>query len=203
MALFDRYAHVYDRFIELFRVHRPQRFVELLEISCRDSAYSVLDIGGGTGSLAQKILMLQDNLHFTILDPSNLMLKRVPTQAKERAKIVTVQGQGEKLPFARGTFHRVMIADVLHHTQDPELVMKQAFQVLKSGGIMVVQEYNPEWLLNRLLIFLEKIIIDPSMQAIFPSDLKKWGREAGFSEGEIFFDKLQFFWKGKKKNRIF
>ncbi|MEW6622035.1 MAG: methyltransferase domain-containing protein [Bacillota bacterium] len=193
MVIFDKFAPHYDKFLKLFNIYKPQEIIQLLDIK---EGLEILDIGGGTGTLAKLILRLtpQIPLRFTILDPSTKMLSYV-----QNPKIKTVVGEGEKIPFANDHFDRIITTDALHHSHCPKMVIIEAYRVLKPGGIFLVQEFDQSLMRVRGLMLMEKIFIG-QIQKITPYLLTSWGRLAGF-KGEIHpCTKTQFFWKGIKPN---
>ena len=56
----------------------------------------------------------------------------------------TVQGDATRLPFADGSFDRVIASEVLEHIPDDEAAMRELARVLRPGGTMAVTV--PSWL---------------------------------------------------------
>lgn len=91
-----------------------------------------LDVGCGTGNYA---LALRDRTGGCIIgiDPSRRML--VQARLNDRGRVVPfVQGAGERLPFAGGTFDFVFSVDVIHHVGDRPAYFREAMRVLRPGG---------------------------------------------------------------------
>lgn len=55
-----------------------------------------------------------------------------------------VQGDGTRLPFADGTFDRVIASEVLEHIPDDQAALDELARVLRPGGTMAVTV--PAWL---------------------------------------------------------
>ena len=52
-------------------------------------------------------------------------------------KVKTKQGYAQVLPYENGTWDAVILGEVLEHVPDPEIVLAEAFRVVKVGGIIV------------------------------------------------------------------
>lgn len=97
----------------------------------------ILDVGAGTGRLS--LPMANRGAHVTALDVSPKMLELLK---KKNAKIITVVGDAEGLPFAKETFDIVTAAFLIVHLKDPTRFFDEAYKVLKDGGILAVTNIN-------------------------------------------------------------
>jgi len=95
---------------------------------------TVLDIGCGSGFFSQG---LTENAEVYGIDISVGMLRHA-----SQKKIHAFQAGAEKLPFFDASFDVVMCIGVLHCIADPEPVLKDAFRVLKKGGMAVFISTN-------------------------------------------------------------
>jgi SAM-dependent methyltransferase len=59
-----------------------------------------------------------------------------------------VRGDALRLPFADGTFDRIIASEVLEHLQDDVTALDELFRVLKPGGRIAVTV--PSWLPEKL-----------------------------------------------------
>lgn len=135
----------------------------ILDVGC-DSGY-ILDLcGGGVG-----------------VDLSNLRLKAA---RHWYPGLHLVQGLAEYLPF-RETFDTTILAEILEHVQDPEVVLEETHRVSRDGGSVVVtvpneitgkSHENPEhlrrftkkgitWLLKRFFL----LVRNRSIRGDYPS----------------------------------
>ncbi len=197
MAISFKYiAPVYNALVKALGIHYPERVIRLLVLRGENKACAILDIGGGTGLLAERIISKNPgpSLHFTVLDPSKEMLQRVP----QKENIKTVQGRGEELPFGENKFDRITVIETLHHSDDPPSLFREAFRVLKPGGIMVVQEPDQDKFPVKMIIGLERIFLR-SIKKVDEDLIKKWGKEAGFTGRLTLRRSQQIFWKGIKR----
>jgi ubiquinone/menaquinone biosynthesis C-methylase UbiE len=91
----------------------------------------VLDVGAGTGRVA--IAFAGVGCQVTGLDPALPMLNELRVKARERP-IHLVAGEGARHPFARSRFGAVILARVLYLMPEWEVVLREAYDVLKPGG---------------------------------------------------------------------
>ena len=122
------------RHIPLYRVHAPTYQTTLLQ-SLRaiwDPAHTrVLDVGGGTGIIAQAMKDLFRLASVTAVDVQDRFLKSLD--------IETLVYDGATLPFADGAFDCVTFSNVLHHV--PPVVrpalMRECARVAGRGPIYI------------------------------------------------------------------
>ncbi|MBM4430944.1 MAG: methyltransferase domain-containing protein [Chloroflexi bacterium] len=126
--LFDRVSQRYDR---LFPYGGPQRLLPLLQM---EPGLRLLDIGGGTGRVAET---LRGQAQVLICDPSAGMLR----QAQEKG-LRACAGLAERLPFADGAFDRVLVVDAFHHFADHDRAAAELLRVLHPGGRLVMEEQD-------------------------------------------------------------
>lgn len=101
----------------------------------------VLEIGCGLGSDAASFAAagarytgVDLTREATRLTRSHLGLKRLPGGV--------VQTNAESLPFADGSFDHVYSYGVVHHSPDPDRIMKEVSRVLVPGGTVCVMVYH-------------------------------------------------------------
>jgi SAM-dependent methyltransferase len=95
---------------------------------------TVLDVGCGDGTVALELMRLRPDLH----------AEGVDVMARPKVHIPARVYDGETLPFASGGFDYVTIVDVLHHTDDPVVVLREAARVARRG--VVVKDHLSEGL---------------------------------------------------------
>lgn len=108
------------------------------------SGSTVLDVGSGDGLLASQIIEARPDLQITGID--------VLVRPKSHIKIVSFDGN--IIPFEDGAFDVVMFNDVLHHTEDPGVLLREAARVARSS--VVLKDHLREGLLaNPTLRFMD------------------------------------------------
>ena len=135
----------------------PKEFEGVQDSENKQPAVKLLDLGGGTGELAN---FLPRNLEVTIADPSQAMLEK----GKEKdfsQKVKHILADGAELPFEDNSFEYLTISDALHHFRDVEGALAEAARVLKPGGKVYILEFDPGTLFTKVIIFFEKLAGEP------------------------------------------
>ena len=131
---FARHAEVWDR--ERAMLAAPERIEEALLGALDDDLGAVLDIGTGTGRIAELLLARAD--HVTGLDKSPEMLRLARARLQDRQGVALVQGDFAALPFAPASFDTVVFHQVLHFAQEPAAALAEAARVLRPGGRLAI-----------------------------------------------------------------
>lgn len=145
---------LYDPLTRLLGTHRHrERLIDAAAIGAGDR---VLDLGCGTGALSLQIRRRHPDARVTGLDPDPKALARARAKAaRENAEIEWRQGFGDALPFADGSFERVVSSLMFHHlTHDGRRgALTEITRVLVPGGRLLVLDFGPpEGALDRLLL---------------------------------------------------
>jgi demethylmenaquinone methyltransferase/2-methoxy-6-polyprenyl-1,4-benzoquinol methylase len=140
---FQIIAPFYDR---LMGMPDAGRLADLLRLP---TAGWLLDGGGGTGRASFPLRRLVGQV--VVSDVSGRMLVRA------RAKSLNaVCAAVEHLPFSDATFDRILVVDALHHFADQTAAIGDFVRVLKSGGRMVIEEFDANSPLVKLIALAEK-----------------------------------------------
>jgi len=87
---------------------------------------TVLDVGCGDGTIATAIMAQRPGLTFEGVDVMLRPTVAIPAQAYD----------GVTLPYASKSFDWITIVDVLHHTDDPSLVLRECGRVARRGVVI-------------------------------------------------------------------
>ena len=87
---------------------------------------SILDVGAGSGEIANTILSKRSDLDITCIDVKN----------REDTKIEIKQFNGKEIDYEDNKFDFSLIVDVLHHTYDKKELLREAFRVSKTGVVI-------------------------------------------------------------------
>ena len=82
----------------------------------------VLDVGCGDGALAAALLDLRRDLTLSGLD----------VKARPAARIPVTAFDGRTIPHAAASFDVTLLVDVLHHTDDPRVLLREARRVARA-----------------------------------------------------------------------
>lgn len=96
----------------------------------------LLDLGCGTGALAELVLGRVPGARVTCVDLSPRMAEAARSRLGGGAEVLL--GSAERLPFRDGAFDAAWCNDSFHHYPDPERAAFQAWRVLAPGGALVV-----------------------------------------------------------------
>ncbi|HEX2294113.1 MAG TPA: class I SAM-dependent methyltransferase [Actinomycetota bacterium] len=121
----------------------------------------VLDVGCGMGRHTFEALRRGADVVAADLDGDALDAVRemagamaVEGQAPPEARLVAVRADARALPFAAGSFDRVVASETLEHIADDSVAMAEIARVLRPGGraVVTVPRWWPEavcWALSR------------------------------------------------------
>jgi SAM-dependent methyltransferase len=113
---------IHGRFTYRRRVHKLcDHLVEMLPPQA-----SVLDVGCGDGELAHLIMEQQPNIQ----------IKGVDVLVREQTQIPVAPFDGQRIPYPDASFDVVMFSDVLHHTDDPLILLREAMRVARSSVVL-------------------------------------------------------------------
>lgn len=137
---FSAHAETWD---ELRRLHSADALVEaaLAKALAGAPLGRVLDIGTGTGRMAE--LFAASAEHIVALDKSPAMLRvaRARLQHVGNARIEMVQGDFTSLPLAAASVDTVLFHQVLHFAQDPAMALREAARVTREGGRIAIVDF--------------------------------------------------------------
>jgi SAM-dependent methyltransferase len=108
---------------------RVQRLVAALARLLPTNA-SVLDVGCGDGTLDRLLLKCRPDLR----------LEGIDVLVRQETKIPVTAFDGQHIPFPDRNFDVVVFVDVLHHTDDPAVLMREAGRV--AGQFVVIKDHQ-------------------------------------------------------------
>ena len=141
---------LFARHIPLYRSHAPRYQLVLLQ-SLRDlwdpSHARVLDVGGGTGIIAQALKKLFGVAHVTSVDVADRFLTSLDIETRVY--------DGVTLPFADASFDCITLSNVMHHVPlavRPGL-MRECARVSGNGPIYI-KDHVAALALDHLRLFM-------------------------------------------------
>ncbi len=135
----------YDRLAAVLSLGQDGRWRrEMIDHITPTHPTTVLDVATGPAGVA---LQLADrtNAVITGLDLSEDMLahgRRNVIAARRDDRINLVRGQGERLPFADGSFDAVTFTYLLRYVADPTTTIAELARVVRPGGTMASLEFS-------------------------------------------------------------
>ncbi len=94
----------------------------------------VLDVGCGNGLLA----------HLIVKNHSGVEIEGVDVLVRDKTYITVEPFDGSHIPHSDGSFDFVMFVDVLHHTEDPMVLLREARRVARTA--IVIKDHLREGL---------------------------------------------------------
>jgi demethylmenaquinone methyltransferase / 2-methoxy-6-polyprenyl-1,4-benzoquinol methylase len=147
--VFHNVAHRYDLMNDLmsFGLHRAWKaaLVTMIDPPKR-SPFALLDIAGGTGDIALRVIERGGaETRTTVCDINAAMLEIGRERAAARAldgAMTFAEANAEALPFADKSFDAATIAFGIRNVPRVERALAEAYRVLKIGGKFVCLEFS-------------------------------------------------------------
>jgi len=118
------------------RFARSEEFAEVLRL-VGDTVKQgiVVDLGAGTGIASYAFAVHDARLVLALEpDPSDIVGQGAVIKFSSHLPIQLVSAYGEAIPLTDGSVDLVYVRQVLHHTLDLDLVLRECHRVLKPGG---------------------------------------------------------------------
>ena len=147
--VFHSVARRYDLMNDLmsFGLHRAWKNALVTAVNPPKAApFSVLDIAGGTGDIAFRLIEAggaRTQVSICDINPDMLEVGRERAALSGGNALVTfAEGNAEALPFADRSFDAATIAFGIRNVPRIERALAEAFRVLKIGGKFVCLEFS-------------------------------------------------------------
>ena len=146
--VFSKVARSYDLMNDLMSggLHRLWKSDLVSWLAPPKSAvpYALLDVAGGTGDVASRVLEASGpRSRAVICDISAEMIEAGRMRAgSEGERLSFVRGNAEALPFAKASFDAYTIAVGMRNLTRLEAALAEAYRVLKPGGRFLCLEFS-------------------------------------------------------------
>ncbi|MGE0563347.1 MAG: bifunctional demethylmenaquinone methyltransferase/2-methoxy-6-polyprenyl-1,4-benzoquinol methylase UbiE [Pseudolabrys sp.] len=148
--VFHSVARRYDLMNDLMSggLHRAwkEAMVTALNPPRSEKPFALLDLAGGTGDIAQRVIEAGGpGVHVTVCDINTEMLAvgRERTAARGLDGVIEFrEGNAEELPFADKSFDAVTIAFGIRNVPRIERALGEAHRVLRIGGRFLCLEFS-------------------------------------------------------------
>ncbi len=144
-SIFSSVADKYDLMNNLmsFGIHHFWKNELLKEISLKDD-FSLLDVAGGTGDIASRVLKKFCSSAVTICDNNFAMIEHgiKKTTNAGHASIKWLCGDAQKLPIMNEQYDYYTIAFGIRNVSNIDFALEEAYRVLKPGGKFVCLEFS-------------------------------------------------------------
>jgi ubiquinone/menaquinone biosynthesis C-methylase UbiE len=113
---------------------RVRRMIAYLELR---PGQNVLDCGVGMGFYSKVMLDLTPGLRVWGIDLDDRVLRYAHGHLAERG-VCLVKGDIHRLPFAAGSFDRVVMSEVLEHLKDDVGGLREVVRVMRPGALLAL-----------------------------------------------------------------
>lgn len=144
VSLFDRFATPYDLAMPPADAAGIRAGLALADRAVE----RVLDVGGGSGRGARAV----DARERLVADAAPGMVRRA-----RRRGLPAVLADAGRLPVRDASVDAVLVVDALHHLPDQPAALAEAARVLRTGGVLVVRDFDPTTVRGRLLVAAERL----------------------------------------------
>jgi SAM-dependent methyltransferase len=119
VSLLDK---VHGGFVSPRRIGRlAQKIAELVPAGAR-----ILDVGCGDGRVAFEVSKLRPDVR----------LEGIDVLIRKETLIPVTRFDGERIPYEDASFDVVMLIDVLHHANDPQVLLREAKRVARQAVVI-------------------------------------------------------------------
>jgi demethylmenaquinone methyltransferase/2-methoxy-6-polyprenyl-1,4-benzoquinol methylase len=171
--------------------------------------WRVLDVAGGTGDVAFKIVEASHrHAHATVLDINGSMLGVGRDRAEKKglgANSDFVEANAEELPFEDGVFDAYTIAFGIRNVPRIDVALSEAFRVLKPGGRFMCLEFSEvdmplldkayeAWSFNAIPKIGKAVTGDGEPYSYLVESIRKFPNQAEFATmiGRAGFERVSF-----------
>jgi demethylmenaquinone methyltransferase / 2-methoxy-6-polyprenyl-1,4-benzoquinol methylase len=150
-AVFHGVADRYDLMNDLMsagihRVWKDAMVAELAPPKTGSRPFRVLDMAGGTGDIAERIINASVGYAEVVVSDINADMLRVGTERAKSwrfpAQVSFIEANAEELPFPDNSFDAYTIAFGIRNVPRVQKALDEAHRVLKRGGRLLVLEFS-------------------------------------------------------------
>ena len=134
----DNVAGVYDVFVNVINRETHQKLKKIVS-SLIEPGDTVLECACGAGLLSAVIA--QKCRQLTATDFSEKMLKKAEKNCRVFRNITYAPADITALPFADGSFDKVVAGNVIHLLDNPMTALGELNRVCKDGGMLIIPTY--------------------------------------------------------------
>ena len=145
--VFDNVAKEYDLMNDIMSLglHRVWKkdFVNLIDIDNKKKI-NILDLAGGTGDIAKRILKKYPDVSVNIIDKNFMMLKETFDEKSfvKEYNIKLICGDGENIPLPDNSIDIITLSFGVRNMTDRLKCLYECYRVLKKGGTFLCMEFS-------------------------------------------------------------
>ncbi|MEO7683805.1 MAG: methyltransferase domain-containing protein [Gemmatimonadaceae bacterium] len=135
---------IHERAHDTLVLQRRMRVLARAGASLLPESGTVLDVGCGNGEISAQVASRKPGLQFFGIDIAKRPSCAIPMTVYD----------GTRIPFAVDSYDYAIFVDVLHHTPDPLVLLKEAKRVARKGIVIKDHISDTRWA-ERRLIFMD------------------------------------------------
>ena len=118
-------------------------FVNLIDIDNKKKI-NILDLAGGTGDIAKRILKKYPDVSVNIIDKNFMMLKETFNEKSfvKENNIKLICGDGENIPLPDNSIDIITLSFGVRNMTDRLKCLYECYRVLKKGGTFLCMEFS-------------------------------------------------------------
>lgn len=175
-------AHAYEKAMSLYPECRMD-YQKMIEDACLSEKSVVLEIGGGTGYITEKIASIVKKGEIIVNDVSKKAIDI--SKSKSIDRVSYFMGQVSELPDSK--FDAIVSLGAFHHIYNQYQLVEDIYKKLKDGGVACIADFADDSDIQRY--FDERVHQNTPTghYALFPSKshVVNMARKAGFSDDKI------------------
>lgn len=184
--LFQCYAKVYDKFMNLFSLDDDSAILNLIE----SYPQKIADVGGGTGVTAEKLVKLGHKV--TIIDPCMQMTEL----AKKKDEAIQIINKA--MPCELGAkFDIILIRDCLHHVKRQTELLDCCINMLEEHGMIIITDFSPQCWKTKLIFLFERCCFE-RIKPVSKSRIFEYLDQAGLQAKQNLINERDFIVWGRK-----
>lgn len=143
-------------------------------------AGAVLEIGGGSGAMAEGVARTHPEVSLTVTDVDEAMVRSARARLAAHRNVTVERADVTALPYEPATFTAVTSYLMLHHVIGWEAALAEAARVVRPGGMLVGYDLTD----SRLARLVHQVDRSP-FRLVAPAELGSGLTAAGFVDVEI------------------
>lgn len=182
-GFFDAWSRIYDFPLVQLATYRPVHDAVLAALAAEPCA-RVLDIGCGTGRLAERLITARGMQGVVGCDFSAGMLahaaERLGPPGTGTARVALVRGDATRLPFADASFDAAVSTEAFHWFPDQDAALHELRRVLRPRGRLLLALVSPSFEIVADVVELGMRLVGQPLWWTTPSHLRAQVESAGF-----------------------
>jgi ubiquinone/menaquinone biosynthesis C-methylase UbiE len=141
-GFFDAWSRVYDFPLVQLATYRPVHDAVLRALRAEPCA-RVLDIGCGTGRLAERLVAERVPSVVGCDFSAGMLAQAAERLASAGSRVALARGDATRLPFADATFDAAVSTEAFHWFPDQAAALRELRRVLRPGGRVLLALVSP------------------------------------------------------------